>query len=159
MKNTIEAVRIIPFAEELKDYIKILNVEWLQKYFRIEDRDEIVLSNPQEEIIDKGGLIFYATFKEEIVGTVSLLKVSETVYEISKMAVTTAVQGLGIGKILLDHCFTVAKEINAGTLILYSNTSLQSAIHLYQKYGFVEIPLEAGVYERADIKMEKVLQL
>ena len=158
MKNTIEAVHIIPFSTELKDYIKILNVEWLQKYFRIEDRDEIVLSNPQEEIIDKGGLIFYATYKDEIVGTVSLLKVSETVYEISKMAVTSTVQGLGIGKILLEHCFTVAKEINASSLILYSNRSLKSAIHLYHKYGFVEIPLEAGVYERADIKMEKVLQ-
>ncbi|MDG2432837.1 GNAT family N-acetyltransferase [Flavobacterium sp.] len=158
MKNTIEAVRIIPFSTELKDYIKILNVEWLQKYFRIEDRDEIVLSNPQEEIIDKGGLIFYATYKDEIVGTVSLLKVSETVYEISKMAVTSTVQGIGIGKFLLEHCFTVAKEINARTLILYSNRSLKSAIHLYRKYCFVEIPLESGVYERADIKMEKVLQ-
>jgi ribosomal protein S18 acetylase RimI-like enzyme len=157
MKNTIETVHIIPFAAELKDYIKILNLEWLQKYFRIEDRDEIVLSNPQEEIIDKGGLIYYATYKDEIVGTVSLLKVSETVYEVSKMAVTSNAQGLGIGKILLEHCFNVAREINAHKLILYSNTSLQSAIHLYHKYGFVEIPLEAGVYERADIKMEKVL--
>jgi GNAT superfamily N-acetyltransferase len=27
-----------------------------------------------------------------------------------KMAVTTTVQGLGIGKILLEHCFAVAKE-------------------------------------------------
>ncbi|MBC5841956.1 GNAT family N-acetyltransferase [Flavobacterium sp. F-380] len=155
--STTKMVRIIPFTIDLKDYIKILNVEWLQKYFRIEDRDEIVLSNPQEEIIDKGGLIYYATYNDEIVGTVSLLRVSNTVYEVSKMAVTTNVQGLGIGKILLEHCFQVAKERNATKLILYSNTSLQSAIHLYYKYGFVAIPLESGIYERADIKMEKVL--
>ena len=155
--STTKKVRIIPFTTDLKQYIKILNVEWLQKYFRIEDRDEIVLSNPQEEIIDKGGLIYYATYNDEIVGTVSLLKVSDTVYELSKMAVTTTVQGLGIGKILLEHSFEIAKERNASKLILYSNRSLHSAIHLYRKYGFSEIPLEAGVYERADIKMEKVL--
>jgi GNAT superfamily N-acetyltransferase len=36
--------------------------------------------------------------------------VSESVYEVSKMAVTQGVQGLGIGKLLLEHCFAVAKE-------------------------------------------------
>lgn len=157
MSNTAEKVSVIPFSAELKDYIKILNVEWLQKYFRIEDRDKIVLSNPQEEIIDKGGLIFYATYSDKIVGTVSLLKVSDTVYEVSKMAVTPTAQGLGIGKILLEHCITVGKTMQASSLILYSNTSLQAAIHLYQKYGFTAIPLENGIYERADIKMEKIL--
>jgi ribosomal protein S18 acetylase RimI-like enzyme len=156
--NATKMVRIIPFTIELKDYIKILNEEWLQKYFRIEDRDQVVLSNPQEEIIDKGGLIYYAQYNDQIVGTVSLLKVSDAVYEVSKMAVTTTVQGLGIGKLLLEHCFAVAKNMDASSLILYSNRSLKSAIHLYHKYGFVEIPLEAGVYERADIKMKKVIE-
>jgi hypothetical protein len=28
---------------------------------------------------------------------------------------------------------------------------------LYIKYGFQEVPLEKGVYERADIKMEKIM--
>jgi ribosomal protein S18 acetylase RimI-like enzyme len=28
---------------------------------------------------------------------------------------------------------------------------------LYRKFGFEEVPLEDGVYERADIKMEKVI--
>jgi hypothetical protein len=37
---------------------KTLNIEWLSKYFKIEPKDELVLSNPQEEIIDKGGMIF-----------------------------------------------------------------------------------------------------
>jgi ribosomal protein S18 acetylase RimI-like enzyme len=156
--NTTTSVQIIPFAVELREYIKILNVEWLQKYFRIEDRDEIVLSNPEDEIIAKGGFIFYAQYNNQIVGTVSLLKVSESVYEVSKMAVTQGVQGLGIGKLLLENCFAVAKEKEASALILYSNKSLTSAIHLYHKYGFIEIPLESGIYERADIKMEKVLQ-
>jgi ribosomal protein S18 acetylase RimI-like enzyme len=40
-------------------------------------------------------------------------------------------------------------------LELYSNTRLQSALHLYRKYGFVEIPLpEDCVYDRANIRME-----
>jgi ribosomal protein S18 acetylase RimI-like enzyme len=155
--NVENTIAIIPFSSDLKEPIKTLNLEWLKKYFKVEARDERVLSDPEGEIIDKGGLIFYARYKDEIVGTVSLLKISNTTFELSKMAVTDGVQGLGIGKIMMTHCIAIAKEKGIEKLILYSNRSLDAAIHLYQKYGFVEIPLEDGVYERADIKMEKII--
>ena len=150
-------VEIIPFAPKLKQHIKDLNFEWLNKYFKVEPNDEIVLSNPQVEIIDKGGFIFYAKYNNQIVGTVSLLKIDKFTFELSKMAITEAIQGLGIGKKLLDHCLAFAKENDIQKLILYSNRKLESAIHLYKKYGFVEIDLENGIYERADIKMEKII--
>lgn len=154
LENTVE---IIPFSADLKEPIKTLNIEWLKKYFKVEPKDELVLSNPQSEIIEKGGFIFYARSKNEIVGTISLLKIDNTTYELSKMAVTDSVQGLGVGKKIIEYCFDVAREKNIKRLFLYSNRSLLSAIHLYEKYGFVEIPLEEGVYERADIKMEKIM--
>jgi N-acetylglutamate synthase-like GNAT family acetyltransferase len=94
---------------------------------------------------------------DEIVGTASLLKKTEAIYELGKMAVTDRAQGQGIGTILLEHCLNEAKQKQIKTLILYSNTILKSAIHLYRKYGFVEIELESGLYERANIKMEKHL--
>jgi N-acetylglutamate synthase-like GNAT family acetyltransferase len=150
-------VEIIPFSPALKEYIKTLNKEWLQKYFRVEEKDEIVLSNPQEEIIDKGGMIFYAKYNEEILGTVSLMKVDETTFELSKMAVSDKAQGLGIGNQLLVHCLTVAEENNIKKLFLYSNRILLPAIHLYEKFGFSEVSLGNVSYERADIKMEKIM--
>ena len=148
-------VIVIPFSDTSSDAIKTLNLEWLTKYFKVEPKDEMVLSNPKSEIIDKGGFIFYAQYKGSIVGTVSLLKIDEVTFELSKMAVSSSVQGIGIGKQMLEHCFEFSKHNNINKLILYSNRSLQSAIHLYTKYGFKEIPLESGIYERADIKMEK----
>ncbi|HEY4617113.1 MAG TPA: GNAT family N-acetyltransferase [Flavobacterium sp.] len=150
-------VTIIPFSSDLKEPIKTLNIEWLKKYFKIEPKDEKVLSNPQEEIIDKGGMIFYAKYNEEIVGTVSLMKMNDTEFELSKMAVTNGVQGLGIGKKLMQHCIEIALEHGIEKIILYSNRTLKPAIHLYEKFGFEEILLENGVYERADIKMEKII--
>ena len=150
-------VEIIPFSTDLKEHIKTLNLEWLKKYFKVEPKDEIVLSNPQSEIIDKGGMIFYAKYNNQIIGTVSLIKVDDFTFELSKMAVTDTIQGLGIGKKIMEHCLAVAKEEGIQKLILYSNRSLLPAIHLYKKYGFVEIALEDGVYERADIKMERII--
>lgn len=148
-------VEIIDFTDELKESIKILNYEWLEKYFRLEQGDIDSLSNPREQIMDKGGFIFYAKLKDEIVGTASLLKKSESVFELGKMAVSEKAQGHRIGTLLLEHCLKVAKEKGISTIILYSNTHLKPAIHLYNKYGFNEVELEKGLYERADIKMEK----
>ena len=151
-KNLVD---IIEFSEELSEPIKTLNYEWLEKYFRIEEGDVASLSDPQKHIIDKGGHIYYAKLNGEIVGTASLLKKSETVYELGKLAVSDKAQGHGIGTILIEYCLNIAKQKQITTLILYSNTTLQSAIHLFRKYGFEEVELESGVYERANIKMEK----
>lgn len=159
MENTNPQIEIINYSEDLKEAIKVLNFEWLEKYFRIEKGDEISLSNPKEEIIDKGGFIFYAKLANQIVGTVSLIKKADNIFELSKMAVSENAKGKGIGKILIEHCLKFAKENNFIKLILYSNTKLESAIHLYFKYGFYEIELEKGVYERANIKMEKILSV
>lgn len=153
----MDQIEIIDYSEELKEYIKILNYEWLETYFRVEEGDEKSLSNPKEYIIDKGGFIFYAKKGNEIIGTASLIKKSDAVFELGKMAVAKTAQGLGIGKLLLEHCLKIAKQKQIKKLILYSNTMLESAIHLYRKYGFEEIELEPGVYERGNIKMEKKL--
>ena len=154
LENTVE---IIPFTTALKEPIKTLNIEWLKKYFKVEPKDEIVLSNPQGEIIDKGGMIFYAKYNDKIIGTVSLIKIDDTTFELSKMAVTDGIQGLGIGKKMMVHCMDIAENKGIKKLILYSNRKLLPAIHLYEKFGFVEIALEDGVYERADIKMERII--
>ncbi|CAM3608386.1 GNAT family N-acetyltransferase [Flavobacterium gelidilacus] len=157
MNTDSNKIEIIAFNEALKDYIKTLNYEWLEKYFRVETGDFIALSNPKEHIIDKGGFIYFAKLNNEIVATVSLLKKSETIYEIGKMAVTPKAQGNKIGNLLVEHCLEIAKQKQFKKLILYSNTKLEAAINLYRKHGFVETTLEEGLYERANIKMEKKL--
>ena len=155
--NTQNKVEIVPFSPDLKEHIKTLNIEWLQKYFRVEEKDELVLSNPQEEIIDKGGMIFFAKYNDKILGTVSLMKIDKDTFELSKMAVSDKAQGLGIGNKLLIHSITVAEENKIKKLLLYSNRILLPALHLYEKFGFVEVPLGNVSYERADIKMEKII--
>lgn len=150
-------IKIIKYREELKEHIRVLNYEWLIKYFKVEPRDVISLSDPQNEIINKGGHIFYAVFKDEIVGVVALLKIENGRFELGKMAVTEKYQGLKVGKLLMEHCISFSKENGIEKLVLYSNRKLSPAIHIYKKYGFYEIPLESGHYERADIKMEKLI--
>ncbi|CAM4106044.1 GNAT family N-acetyltransferase [Flavobacterium antarcticum] len=106
-QHTIE---IIDFAKGLELPIKTLNYQWLEKYFKVEPTDVLSLSNPKAEIIDKGGFVFYAKMNGEIVGTASLLKKSDAVFEVGKMAVAEKVHGQKIGTLLLEHCIKFAKQ-------------------------------------------------
>jgi ribosomal protein S18 acetylase RimI-like enzyme len=148
-------IEIIPYTDAQKEHIKTLNVEWLEKYFSVEPNDVISLSNPKEEILDKGGYIYYATVDGAVAGTVSLLRITDTEFELGKMAVSGNYQGYGIGNVLMQHCINEAQRLGIKKLILFSNTSLGPAIHLYRKYGFVEAAFEAGHYKRSNIKMER----
>ena len=147
-------LEIIPFKEEFASYFYELNVAWLKKYFYVEPYDQLVLSNPQIYILDKGGFIFFGRYQNEIVGVVSLIN-QGSFFELSKMAVTPEFQGLKFGLQLMEFAIEFAKSKGWENLILYSNRKLVPAINLYSKLGFKEIPLETDVnYERADIKME-----
>lgn len=151
-------MKILAYSNELKEHIKTLNTEWLEKYFAVEPTDIIQLSDPAQEIINKGGLIYYAEVDNLIVGTVTLMKISDTTYELGKMAVTEKFQGKGIGKKLLEHSIEVARKNKITKLVLYSNTKLTHAIELYKKFGFMESPMDKTHYKRANIKMELLLE-
>ena len=133
-----------------------LNIEWLEKYFSIENYDRSVLSNPEKYIINKGGVILFAKLNEKIIGTAALMPTKEKkVYELTKMAVNPDFRNNKIGQKILKEMICVSKKMKLTKIILYSNRKLKNAIYLYLKYGFVELNIEKDCpYKRADIKME-----
>jgi very-short-patch-repair endonuclease/ribosomal protein S18 acetylase RimI-like enzyme len=146
-------VHIIEFRDELVAHFKNLNIAWLEKYFYVEAIDEAMLSDPKKYIIDKGGYIFFAEMDNEIAGTFALMKVEERIFELAKMAVDEKFQGRRVGNRMMEFAIEKVKNLSATKLILYSNTMLSPAIHLYKKYGFVEVPFENSEYKRSNIKM------
>ena len=151
-------ITVIPFEEKYSIDFKHLNLEWLRQYFAVEPYDEYQLSYPRREIIERGGYIFLARENKTVVGTVALMKETESSFELTKMSVTRDSQGRGLSKLLMDACIKKAKEKKWNRLFLYSNTVLVPAIQLYRSYGFYEIPLESNSqYNRTNIKMELIV--
>jgi ribosomal protein S18 acetylase RimI-like enzyme len=150
-------IEIVEYEERYHRDLKSLSYEWLKKYVSVEPEDEKILNNPKEVILDNGGFIFFAKYNENIVGTVSLIKVDNNIFELAKLAVTEKYQGLKIGKILMEKCLHVAKQNNSQKIILYTNHTLTSAIELYKKFNFKEIPLVNNKYIESDLKMELIL--
>jgi len=147
-------VSIVPFKDKYSKDFYNLNYDWLDEYFYVEDYDEKVLGNCKEEIIDKGGYIFFALYKSDVVGTMALMPREEGVYELNKMAVRKDLRGNGIGNKLIEFIINYSKDKDYSSIILYSNTVLKNSIHLYNKFGFKEIDNPDAPYKRSDIKME-----
>lgn len=144
---------LVDFSPEYAEAFKELNLEWIEEHFEPENIDLMMLSDPQKMFIDSGGAIVFAIVDNDIVGCCGLLKHNKTTYEISKMAVTSAYQGLGLGKAMMDRTLKIASDLGATRLEIMSNTILSPAINLYKSVGFVEIPLTSDAYDRGNISL------
>ena len=154
MESTV--IEIISYQPEHQPWFEKLNRDWIEKYFWMEPIDFEVLQHPEEHIVKKGGTIFMGIFNKEIAGTAAVKFVEPGTYEFTKMAVDEKYQGRKIGKAIAEAAIEWSKKSGAKKIILYSNTKLETAIAMYRKLGFKEIPLD-GPYKRSDIKMELAL--
>ncbi|WP_224490322.1 GNAT family N-acetyltransferase [Robertkochia flava] len=151
-------IEIVPYQKRYQPHFIALNKAWLEEYFYVEDHDMVILNSCEEHIIQKGGYIYFAIQNEEVVGCYALLRVSEKVFELGKMAVDKNFRGQHIGHLLMEHCMDLARSESWEKIILYSSVKLKNALHIYQKFGFREIPLEKDApYQRSSIKMEKII--
>jgi GNAT superfamily N-acetyltransferase len=151
------ALEMIEYRAEHQPWFEKFNRQWIEEYFWMEPIDFEVLQHPDDYIISKGGKILVATFNNEIAGTVALKYVDPTTYEFTKMAVDSKYRGLKVGQALGEAAILKAKQLGATKIILYSHTVLVPAVSLYQKLGFVEVPVD-GPYKRSNIKMELKLK-
>lgn len=154
MNEVQNEVSIVTYTPELALYFKQLNIAWIEKYFKVEEHDLEQLDNPEHYIIDNGGEILFAEYDCKIVGTCALVKTGEGEYELAKMAVAEDLRGKQIGKKLGVAAVEWTNKSGAKRLWLESNRILTTAINLYLKLGFVEVPVTYTPYARADIRME-----
>jgi len=147
-------VKIVPYQSEHKAAFKKLNEDWITQYFKMEEFDYKYLDHPEENILNKGGYIFMAIYKNEAAGTCAIVKMDDTKYELAKMGVAPAAKGKGIGYLLALACAEKAKELGATKLYLVASNFFKPAISLYHKLGFKKITGEPSPYERSNIQME-----
>lgn len=157
MSLTMKTIQIINYKPELQFHFEKINKEWVEKYFKLESIDIAQLENPDETIISKGGTILFAQEGDDIIGTVALIPAGPGVFEMIKMGVTPKAQGKKVGQLLGRAIIDKASSMGADKVILYSNSKLETALHIYRKLGFVDTVPECGKYDRCDVKMELLL--
>ena len=147
-------VKIIDYRPNLKKYFYELAGPWLLEVLKgkLEDDDKFTLNNPDKAYLENGGFLFYAKFKNEIVGCVALKRLDDDTFEFAKLFINPNFRKLGIATKLIERCISRCLENDAKELWLQTTMSMPQAHRLYYKLGFVDglAPPQMDVLERTE---------
>lgn len=98
------------------------------------------------------GRVFVVLEDNQVIGCVAYHRHTDARCEMKRLYVKPKYRKLKVGRQLIEKILTVAKEDGYSEMVLDTIRPLESAIHLYQKYGFQEIapyydnPMDDVVY-------------
>jgi putative acetyltransferase len=114
---------------------------------------EAELNDPLKKYGLPDGDLILAYWNDEVAGCIALTKMKDTdVCEMKRLYVKPEFRKNKIGRILIEELLSSAKERNYKRMRLDTFSKLESAVHLYKKYGFENIssyynnPLTGVVY-------------
>jgi putative acetyltransferase len=158
MSEAVKAVTVVPYRKEFKDVFERLNRAWIEEYFVLEPADREVFDDPESKVVAPGGQIFFVLEDDQVQGTCAVVWQGSAECEIAKMAVAPEARGRGYGDLLMETAIRFATDRGARRAIIVSNTLLEPAIRLYEKHGFMRVPLSIDErYSRANIRLEREL--
>jgi putative acetyltransferase len=151
----LNAVTVVPFRPQFAADFRRLNLEWIERLFKVEGPDLKVLDNPERAIIGPGGMIFFALDGDTVVGTVAMIRGDRGRCELAKMGVATTHQRRGIGELLGSAGTAWARNQGFRSVFLETNSQLGNAIRLYERLVFRHAPWpHPSDYARGDVYME-----
>jgi DNA-binding MarR family transcriptional regulator/N-acetylglutamate synthase-like GNAT family acetyltransferase len=149
-----EAVSVLDYKPSLKKYFNQLAGSWLLGVLngKLEKEDEFTLKNPDKAYLETGGFVFFALYKNKVVGCVALKRLSEDKFEFCKLYIDPETRKLGIATKLIERCISRCRENSASDLWLQTTNAMQEAHKLYYKFGFNEAkaPKEMLVLKRTE---------
>ncbi|MGJ7901706.1 GNAT family N-acetyltransferase [Lysobacter sp. 1R34A] len=155
-KPVVGSVRVVDFEPRWRGEFARLNIEWLERWFKVEPVDREVLGDPQTHLLAAGGRVLFAVDEaDRVLGTVALMRHEDGLVELTKMAVEPSLRGGGIGRKLMAGAIEAFAQMGGRELFLESSTRLGPALKLYESVGFRhrQAPRPGSHYQRADVYM------
>ena len=141
-------IEIIP-AYHKTDDIRTLFTEYtdilsegdaeFRSYLKIQHYDD-EFEHPEVKYGYPEGRLYLALCDGNTAGCVALRKLDETRCEIKRLYVRRAYRGRGIGNVLTDRLIQDAKQIGYRHILLDTFPFLDTAIRMYRRRGFYDIP-------------------
>ncbi len=114
------------------------------------------LQDIQTSYLSGGGAFRILEADGRIVGSYGLYPTSRKSCELRKMYLMPELKGQGLGKMMIEDAFRVAKDLGFTEMTLETNSCLKEALGLYRKYGFKEF-VPGHFSDRCNLAMIKTL--
>ncbi len=146
-------------SELFKEYTDMLieGDKDFAEYLKIQKYDK-ELEDPASKYGMPEGRLYLAYVGEKLAGCVGLKKLSEDGQcELKRLYVRPQFRGKKMGEKLMETVLRDAKDIGYKAMLLDTLPFLKSAIHMYQRRGFYEIPcyndspLDTTIYMKIDL--------
>lgn len=134
----------------------IANDSSFQNYLAVQHYDEEI-NHLEDKYGMPSGRLYLAYCNGEAAGCIGLKKIDEKSCEMKRLYVRPQFRGRNIGKLLVRKIITDAKEIGYSYMLLDTLPFLETAIHMYEKFGFYPIdcyndsPMSTSIYMRLDL--------
>ena len=158
-------VQIVPgfdrpdqIRELFTEYTKLI-IDRDKKYhdFLMMQNYEEELLHPEQKYRPPTGRLYLAYCDQQLAGCIALRQLDEGRCELKRLYVRAAFRRHRIGSILVNRLIADAKAIGYQQLLLDTFPFLDTAIRMYQKRGFYEIPkyndspMESTIYMKLDL--------
>ena len=158
-------IKIVPAYEHheeistlFSEYTNMLiaNDESFKKYLDIQNYDAEI-SHLESKYGMPEGRLYLLYCDEALAGCIGLRKIDHQNCEMKRLYVRPEFRGKRLGNRLVEKIIADAKEIGYSYMLLDTLPFLQSAIHMYQKFGFYEIekyndsPMDTSIYMKLDL--------
>ena len=120
--------------------VRSLIVEYTQRLGRdlsFQNLDD-ELKDPAKKYTAPEGELLVAVDGINVLGMIAYHRLSDTCCEMKRLYVKPECRGMKLGESLITEIIRHAKQAGYREMVLDTIEPLQSAIHLYKKFGFVE---------------------
>ena len=112
-------------------------------YLKLQKYDDEVL-HLEHKYGEPAGRLYLVYCGEEVAGCVGLKKLDETSCEIKRLYVRARFRGHKLGEQMVERLMADAREIGYTCILLDTLPFLRTAIQMYLRMGFYEIPSYNG---------------
>jgi len=152
---------VLDYKPGLSQHFHELAGPWLTEEAdgHLKEIDGIDLEDPDPNHFMEGGFYFYASYREKIVGFVSLKRLDGSAFEFTQPYIHPNYRKLNIEKKMLERSIGRCNENQAGELFLQTFIRKTAAYQLFLSLGFEDSPAHPGMVIHEQTKRVMSLKL
>lgn len=156
-----DAISVVDYKPGLNRHLHELAGPWLSGEVngQLEEKDGISLQAPDPEHFNEGGFLFFARYKEQIVGFIALKRLDNDSFECERLYTNPVYKNFEIEVKLIERCICRCMENEAKELWQQTTFDLQELNLLYGKLGFIEKSAPPQMQVREETEKTLCLEL